>query len=409
MTRIKIPFTNTVLVLGAGSGKKDEQLNNPVNYIVERAKSRGRKDIGDWRKALVAAENVERPKRSQLYQIYNEITLDAKVSAQMELRVNRLLSRRFSLYNANNEAQLEATYLLKKPWFNKMVKMLWESIMYGHSLVAITKVEPLNKEGGGVIDVELVPREHVVPEFGYLLKDKSDDKGIEYRYFPDFEGYIIETPDSKSLGLLSKIAPYALYKRFALACNSQYSELFGMPLRVGKTSMRDTAMVSQMGQMLANMGAAAYAVIDKDEELELIQPQQGNGDVFQKIIDKCNHEMAELITGAVIGDARSTGSLAKEEVGERLADYIHQADVDFIESLINAKLFPILIQHGYPLKGLTFAYEEQKDLEQLFDMTSKTLQFYDVDEAWLKETFGIAITGKKINPSSPENLSPFFD
>lgn len=89
-----------------------------------------------------------------------------------------------------------------------------ESIGWGHSLIQLGDVFT---DANGVMtfsDVELVPREHVCPEYGVLLRDRSDspDQGIPYR-----EGAVsdwcVEVGDSHDLGLLLKCAPQAIAKK----------------------------------------------------------------------------------------------------------------------------------------------------------------------------------------------------
>lgn len=380
----------------------------PASFVLEQFRVRARKDIQNWRTALNQAENPIRPRRVQLLDVYREIALDAHLHGQIELRRRRVLSTRFVVYNPANDADEKLTWMLKTPWFSQVLGHVIDAQFWGHSLIQIDGVIPLKNDRGGITSVSLVPRRHVVPEMGLLLEKPTDETGIEYRHYPDFDGWIIETPECRSLGLLAQAAPYGLYKRFAMAAWSEFSELFGMPLRVGHTNMRDTQMVRQMESMLRDMGSSFYAVIDDNEKIEFVETARGNGEVYMHLIKMCNNEISKLINGVVIGDSDNSGSRSKEEVGERLSHMIQQGDLETIEQWVNNTLFPVLIRHGYPLQGCTFAWEDQKDLKELWSNTHQALQYFEVDPDWVKETFGIMVTGKKETP--PQQLSAgFFD
>lgn len=385
--------------------KKDDR--KPVSLIIKQARSRAQKDILSWRKALNAAEFHDRPRRYLLYEVYREIILDAHLSGQIELRKRKTLGRRFNIYNSKNEPDEQLTWLLKTPWFGQTMNHMLDARFWGHSLIQIDNVLPLSKDQGGINSISLVPRAHVVPESGLLLKYPTDSAGIPYRSFPDFDGWIIETPETDDLGLLSQAAPYALYKRFAMGTWSEFTELFVTPLRVGKTNTRDLNMMRQMEDMMVKMGSAAWAVIDENESIDFIESSRNDGTAFETLIDLCNNEMSKLINGAVVGDAGNGGSRSKEEVGERMGNEIHESDLEYLEQIINKNLFPILIKHGYPLEGCTFAWEDQRDIKGLWDMTHQAMTHYEIDEDWIKETFGIQITGKRELPSQLSD--GFFD
>lgn len=377
---------------------------NLVNQVLEASKTRAKKNITDWRTALKQAEKRPDPRRKLLYDIYDEIDLDLHTSGIVSVRKNKTLSSKWSIYNSSNEPDDDLTYLLKKTWFTNFLHMALDSIYWGHSLIQINKVEPIKDGKGGIKEIELVPRAHVVPEDGLLLKRTSDQTGIKYREELQYQKWIIETPNKKDLGIYNKLAPYILYKRYAMAAWSAYGELFGMPMRVGKTNTTDSNAMLKMEQAMVNMAGAAFMIIDQNEEIDFIQAIRGDGAVFNELINRCNSEIQTAIMGAVIGSDSQGGSRSKEEVGERtLGDFV-TADKEFLENFINEDLLPILIEHGYPFEGCYFIWDEVTDLTSLWNQTNQALAHFDVDEEWVRNTFGIQVTGKRDNSSkAPDN------
>ncbi|TNE29191.1 MAG: DUF935 family protein [Bacteroidetes bacterium] len=383
-----------------GAGQDRRQA---TSLIIRKAKVRAKKDIDTWRSALKIAEKIPDPRRYKLLEQYDDAVLDGHLHGQMQKRKQRTLASRFNVYNSSGEPDEELTRLFKAPWFGKLLNHALDSIFWGHSLIEIKKVEALSNAKGGILDVQLVPREHVCPEDGLLLKNPTDSSGINYREFPDFQGWLFETPDHGDLGLLNKALPHFIYKKFGTSGWSEYSDLFGMPLRVGKTNTQDPKMIAQLQRMMDNQGSAPYVIIDESEQLEFVETTRGDGGVFKGLIELANSEISKLINGSVMGEADQGGSRSKEEVAERSQFELSQMDKEWLENWINYHVFPILIQHGYPLDGATFEYEEQKDIQQLWRMTHDAMQYYSVDEAWIDETFGIPVTGERqtntVNPS----------
>ncbi len=368
---------------------------SPLSMILQQNISGAKKDLADYRRALNIAERVDTPRQYMLMALYKEIWLDPHLRGEVLNRKEKTLQSRFNVYTPAGEVDEQLTWLLKKTWFRKMAALMLDARFWGHSLIQIEGVIPLNNGAGGIVDVNLVPREHVSPREGLLLRNQSDSSGIDYRNEPMFDGWIIETPDSDDLGLLNPATPQVLYQRFAQATWSEFTELYVTPLRVGKTNVRDTEMLRQMEDMLIRMGSSTFAVIDDSETLEFIQAAQNSGEVFEKLMNKCESKISKVITGTVIGNSAEGGSRSKEEVGERTLSDVVESDKEWLQHIINDRLFPLLIKHGYPLEGCTFEFEEQKDLKQLWDMTHQSMMYYDVDEEWIRDTFGIQVTGKK--------------
>ena len=119
-------------------GKKQNRAvkkNNPpmtqrregyVAKILPKTISRTRADVSTWKSALRAADNVERPRRARLQNLYTDILLDAHLTSQIELRMQHSLSVPFAL-KRDGEVDEESTELLKKAiWKNEIDReILW--------------------------------------------------------------------------------------------------------------------------------------------------------------------------------------------------------------------------------------------------------------------------------------------
>ena len=62
-----------------------------------------------------------------------------------------------------------------------------------------------------------------------------------------------------TLGLYLKAATQTIPKKNALGFWDTFSEIFGMPMRIAKTTTRDDKERAKMEKMMESMGAALWA------------------------------------------------------------------------------------------------------------------------------------------------------
>lgn len=283
------------------------QREGLVRKIAPKAISRVRRDLDTWRRALRQADSVDRPRRRELMDLYADVMLDALLTSQIEQRIGRTLAAEFSLKDQGDKVNEEATRLLSEAvWFPLLVRYMLESLFYGHSLVEFTTSD------SDELEVNLIPRQNVVPELGFFLYDSNADKGEYYRDLREFGTYILEFGHPNNYGLLNKAVPHALFKKFAHSCWSELCEIYGIPPRYIKTNTQDPEMLDRAEQMLRDMGSAAYFIIDTTEEFEFANGVSTSGDVYNNLIALCNSEMSMLISGAQIGQDTKMATARKK-------------------------------------------------------------------------------------------------
>lgn len=368
------------------------QREGLVRKIVPKAVSRVRKDLDCWRRALRQADSVDRPRRRELMDLYADVMLDALLTSQIEQRIGRTLSSEFSLKDASGKVNEESTRLLSEAvWFPLLVRYMLESVFYGHSLVEFDRLET------GSIEVRLIPRQNVVPEEGLFLYDSSADQGDYYRELREYGTYIVEFGSPGNYGLLNKAVPHALFKKFAHSCWSELCEIYGIPPRYIKTNTQDPAMLDRAEEMMRDMGSAAWFIIDTTEEFEFAQGVNTDGDVYNNLIRLCNSEMSLLISGAQIGQDTKNGNRSKEEVAVRQLEKYVNSDKRQVEDWMNSIVLPALFHLGFLPEGLRFSFNSEEDTGQLWNRTAQAMQYYEIDPVWIRDKFGIEVTGKRDN------------
>jgi phage gp29-like protein len=361
---------------------------------------RGRQLIDDWMKALRAAENPEKPNRELLYKLYHNLLVDVDLEAEWETkRKLRLMGTDFSMYDAENKPNDEATKLLERKWFAEMIGHALDSHLFGHSLLEVKSLD----SAGMIYNIELVPRRNVIPEKGMYIPKIGDEKGILYREDPAYSAWLFEFGRPENLGLLAKAAPYILFQRFALSAWSEYGEKFVMPLRVAKTNTKDNESLNRLDTMMLDMATASYAILDKEETVEFVQSSATDGSsVYDKLMERCAAKLSKLFNGSVIGEASQGGSRSKEEVGQDIQDIVTNGDYKWIEGIMNQEIIPRLILMGYPFEGLTFKYSRTEDLQSLWTIYNGLLNHYDIPEEHITDKFNVPVTKKAVPINKPD-------
>lgn len=311
-----------------------------------------------WRTAVELASSPLNPSRLPLLMLYREACKDAHLSSQIQTALYSVLEQPFVLIERAGKQPDEArTDLLQRPWFDEFIEHALDAKYWGHSLIEFAPLEAVEESLATheFQRVLLVPREHVKPESGQIVIYPTDTNGFSFRQTP-WNQWLIEVGQPDDLGLLLKAVPEVTWKRFSRSDWSRRSEKFGMPLVVMKTSARQEAELDKKEEMLANIGANGYAMLDTTDEIEFKESGQADAyKIYSELAGFCDQQVSKLVVGQTM-TADAGASLSQSEVHERILDRYVTADLRFVQKLVNFRLLPFLIAHGYPLKGYRFQY-----------------------------------------------------
>jgi len=314
-----------------------------------------RVDLNRWIAAINQAESVLLPDRTEMMQVYKDITLDAHLSGVMNAIKNKIKAKEFQLVNDKGEEDENAFDIFEQQWFFDWVDYVIESIWYGFTLV---QLGPIVNNTFKYIDQ--VPRQYVVPEWELVKKTlyiTTKEGGVNFRENKQYEPWLIMI-DSHDLGILNKCVPHMIGKKNVNLYWWQFSELFGAPMRWGKTDIRDEVRRKNMQNMLTNMGNAGWAVTDPDDNIQLIEASRTDAyKIYLEAIDLANKEVSKLLAGQTMmfdqGSSRAQG-----EVHEDLFNDILTAILRKVKFITNSDLIPKMIKLGIKgIEGLHFRYE----------------------------------------------------
>ncbi|MEI3553790.1 MAG: hypothetical protein V8Q54_03435 [Alistipes senegalensis] len=216
------------LMAAARAAKTIEQKRGVLIQLNEVAARLSQKDIATWRSAWQMALNVENPKRGRLYDCYTDALIDLHLTGCIGQRDGKTLQKKFVLKTEDGKEDDTAMKIFERQWFADFVSYVLDSRYWGHSLIQLGDVTTVN----GVrtfTDVSLVPRKHVIQEYGVIVKDAGDDpqQGVSYRT-GGLEKWCVEVGKPRDLGLLLKCVPQAFSKKNMLAYWDVFGEIFGV-------------------------------------------------------------------------------------------------------------------------------------------------------------------------------------
>ena len=205
-----------------------EIKKDPAGFMVSIIKqqySLYKKDIGDYLVARQTAISVIRPRRYLLYLLYQDVMTDPVIAGHIQNRFNRICNKPFKVVNVTTRKEDPLkTALFKKAWFFDFVRYAMESKTYGHSLIYTSQLL-----GNEIKKVEVVLRDHVIPEFQQILFEISDQTGPSYVDDP-FNKWCIPVGKPFDLGILEKIAPLYILKKHSWQSWDQFEEMFAFDL-----------------------------------------------------------------------------------------------------------------------------------------------------------------------------------
>lgn len=398
---LQIPFTKV----------QDLSVNMPKNSDIRKRITmptqlyRGTTDIATYKSAVTSAESLINPNRKQLLTIYKNIELDAHLTAAVSQRKNLTLSKDFEVY-VNDEENEDLEVIINQKWFRDFLDYSLDSVFYGYSLIQFDSIV-----NDAFKAVELVPREYVKPEFHIVTSNSSALTGDDYLEYP-YNNWCIGVGKPRDLGLYLKAAPLVIWKKNALGAWSEFVEIFGSPIRIGKTNVRDEETRANMEQYLKNMAIASYGVFDTDDLIELVESNRSDAyNVFDMMIQRCNSEISKLILGQT-GTLDEKAYVGSAEVQERVLKNVAYNDEFFIEGVLNYQLVPMMQRLGLFPEGAKIKVKAEEDLS-LIDQSKidieliKTGKFTFTPE-YLDEKYGSEVIPVN-DPNSVQEIKNRLD
>lgn len=385
---MKIPFFNINVDFTNLNKPQPTKSNVQKTIHFEQQLQRVRQDAQKFNIALQAAESPMYPNRFLLMQTYQQIILDGQVQSAILQRKSKVLAQRYVLRGADGEENEELAKLFNAKWFYDFQNLALDSIFWGFSLVQFGPV--LND---AFEYANLVPRIYVVPEFDLVRENTATvTDGVVFTE-PPYNNWAIGVGEKKNLGLGMYLAPYVIWKKNAMAAWAEFAEVFGSPVRIGKTDVRDETTRKNMENMMKNMSVASWAVLDLNDSIDLVQASRTDAyQVFDKMVERCNSEISKIILGQT-GTTDEKSYSGSANVHENVAAVIGKQDLVNMEFVVNAQLIPMMIRLGFPLQGYKFEHDttEQLSIMDQIKVDAELMKKYNLNIEYLEQKYNVEI------------------
>ena len=352
-------------------------------------------DVGKWRRAHQSAISTLRPRYVNLMDVYEDALLDPHLSAVLQHRTLNVLNTPFRI-KKDSEIDEALTRLFNKRWMYDLIQEIQCSIYFGYSCI-----EFKFDDNGEVSGINSILRHHIVPQKNSLLPNTMLDEGIDITEAPYNNVYVLVK--NNSLGLLLECAKYAIFKKHATAHWQQLQQLFGIPMRVGRTNSRKKAVIDKIFKSLKNMGTAGYGVLPEGTAIEIIE--NGKNDpynIFMKAIEVVNNELSMRVLGTPNSD--KGGSYAKEKVNYDRHNDLTYADLRYVAFVINDQVLPLLSKWGYDLEGAEFDFDPTWSLkvaDSQLEVDKWLLENYELSKDYIYDTYGVQVEDKEKPQATP--------
>jgi len=361
-----------------------------------------KQDVQDWQSARLTALDYMLPDWTDLIRVYDDVMVDSFLTGIIETVKDIVKSKEFKIVNNNGDEQEDKKILFEQKWFFKFLDYCVDSFYYPYSIVQLGDLEDDKFK-----NIKLIDREYYIPQKNFIKKNLYAFGTYKHKFDgwditqPELVNYYITIKANHKLGLLDKIAYHALGKKHMLIYWWRYGEIFGIPIRIGKTDIRDPVRRRNMETMVSTMGNSLWGVVDPEDEVNLVESKSGTTNFFKELMNHSNYEMSVALAGSetIFKEKSFVGSA---EVGERIFELRQKSILRDISYIINNELIPRMIIYGLPLNGLQLKWIQEDNIS--YDekiravQTLGTLFSLDADEVGNK--MGFKLTPKQMIPQN---------
>ena len=407
-------------ILGIDFFKKEEIVNvsksegkKIIDYTQKQQKYRTREDIRKLEWAIDNYNNIVNYNREDLNRIYRRNLEDPHLYSQWETRRLKTKEREFKVKIGDEENE-KATEIFEAGWFLDYIDAILNAKLWGFTLVQFGAIDEnkfvnfisTQQDTSRYYDaVTEIDRDYVKPELGIVTQQSGDSTGISFIDGPGSEWVLFEGKVHDS-GLLGKLSKYLLFKDNVLGNWSEWAEVFGMDVRVGKTSEVGEKR-NDFKLALRDLGANGNAVIDPDDSIDYIGTSKSDAfQVYKQFAEYVDGAISKIIFGQDVV-SNNTGQVVGT-VGENIAALYGDADAKYIQRNVNDKLIPLMIKLGFTgLEGAVFEWDNSENLSlkerSEIDLDVSRMGF-QLDTDYVKDVYGVELNEEE--PYKPQNLPP---
>ena len=376
---------------------KNSKQQIVVNQVIVKPTNRQILDVGKWSDALKMAD---RGRRQNLFDLYDNILSDGVLGDAIDKRIRAVTGADLTFQMADGTEVEEMIGFIDTDEFEYLLEEIVKAVFWEYSLI-----QPMFDENG--MRVYSVPRKHIRPETKTVAINETDPEGqISYDGLD-----VIEVHSRKQKhGLLLRACPYAILKRGGIGDWAQMVEIFGMPMRVGKYNVYDTAARKALEDAFNSQGGAPTLIVPRETDIETtVNTNTGGGTLYKDFIDTLDEQLLITILSQTM-TTKDGSSRSQSETHKEVEESVNKQDLRFVQRILNHRFLPILEKRGFPVKGGSFIFPktlENLTVDEIVSLSSVlAIPAYYVQERWgipAAEKDDIILQSLNAQPTESEN------
>lgn len=338
--------------------------------------------------------------RSRLIDLYDACYIqNAHLQGTIATLMSQLVGKRYMLAYEDKNGKwvrdVEQSKLCQGSQFEKIIKAIVESELYGYSLIEI--MPDIVPETGLLREVNSIERRSVLPDQRRVIQRWGtwepgwDLDAEQYKH-----NYILV--NSGGFGIYAATTPNILAQKYTISNWVNFSHTYGQPIIHGKTGAEDNDARSRLARKIASAAQNKVLVTGKEDEIDIKTFTMSNSEkIYQSLAEFVNKENDGLILGS-----ESMAGGTQSYVGSTQAhESIYRARINYyrtrVENVMNEQVLPVLRYWGLVSEHVSFKYMNKLEMSdenkiKLYDMLTDK---YEISPEEINNEWGVEVGEQK--------------
>lgn len=338
--------------------------------------------------------------RKRLIDLYDSCYLqNAHLQGTIETLFAQLIGERYMFAKQDKNGKWirdpEQSKICKGSQFEKIVKGIAESKLYGYTLLEI--MDGIDENTGLLKEVNIIERRNVLPDQRRVVQRNGqwtpgwnlDDEQYKHNYI---------LINSGGFGLFAATTPNILAQKYTISNWVNFSHTYGQPIIHGKTGAEDNDSRSRLARKIASAAMNKVLVTGKDDEIDIKTFTMSNSEkIYESLAEYVNKENDGLILGSESMAGGTQSYVGSTKAHENIFRARIQSYRTFIENVMNEQVVPVLKYWGIIDGDVQFKYMKRVEMSdenkiRLFDVLTNK---YEVDAEEVNKEWGIEVGSQR--------------
>ncbi len=339
--------------------------------------------------------------RSRLIDLYDSCYMqNAHLQGTIMTLFSQLTGERYMFARETKDGKwvrdAKQSKLCQGSQFEKIIKAIVESELYGYSLIEI--MPDLDPDTGLLREVNSIERRNVLPDQRRVVKMwgqwspgwNLDDEQYKHNYI---------LINSGGFGLYAATTPNILAQKYTISNWVNFSHTYGQPIIHGKTGAEDNDSRMRLARKIASAAQNKVLVTGKDDEIDIKAFTMSNSEkIYESLANYVNKEN----DGLILGSESMAGGMQSYVGSTKAHENIFRARIKsyrtIVENVMNEKVVPVLRYWGIISDDVSFKYMTKIEMSdenkiRLFDVLTNK---YEIDSEEISKEWGVEV-GQQMN------------